>query len=144
MTEYGKVAEMWQRAAEETRLFSHELLRRPQPQHLHHWPGQEEEETGAGAAGLGDSSESAALVNTFRTLQGAAAQLQGLGYEAGIWDLMGTVLIARRALDALTAIIASLPSGAEGEIGAVPGVGQGGRDRDAEVGMAGRAMTVHG
>ena len=43
-----------------------------------------------------------------RALQGVAAQLQALGYEAGVWDLMGTVQIARRALDALTSIIAAI------------------------------------
>ena len=43
-----------------------------------------------------------------RALRGVAAQLQALGYEAGVWDLMGAVQVARRALDALTSIIAAV------------------------------------
>jgi hypothetical protein len=35
----------------------------------------------------------------------AAAQIQALGYEAGVWDLLGTVTVGRRALD----VIAQLP-----------------------------------
>ena len=43
-----------------------------------------------------------------RALQEVAAQLQALGYEAGVWDLMGAVQLARRALDALTSILAGV------------------------------------
>ena len=61
-------------------------------------------------------------------LQVAAAQLQCLGYEAGVWDLMGAVQIARRALDALTGAISSSggePDVAEEAPGIISGSGTG-------------------
>ncbi|KAL6764555.1 hypothetical protein V8C86DRAFT_3128777 [Haematococcus lacustris] len=49
---------------------------------------------GAGAgAGLGGSWQQLAHV--------AAAHVHALGYEGGVWDLLGSITVGRRALDAL-------------------------------------------
>ena len=32
----------------------------------------------------------------------AAAQIKAMGYEAGVWDLLGTVHVARKALESIT------------------------------------------
>lgn len=71
---------------------------------------------GDGSPNMGEDGEVATSrgstkhrrVTVLRSLQGAAAQLQALGYEAGVWDLMGAVVISRRALEALTIAVTSV------------------------------------
>lgn len=35
----------------------------------------------------------------------AAARIGALGYEGGLWDLMGSVNLARKALDSITGML---------------------------------------
>ncbi|GAX83284.1 hypothetical protein CEUSTIGMA_g10710.t1 [Chlamydomonas eustigma] len=62
--------------------------------------------------GCGSEEVKAYLSAGLRALESVSVQLQGLGYEAGVWDLMGSVVIARMALNDLTSTIASHPGGA--------------------------------
>ena len=39
-----------------------------------------------------------------RGAQQAAACIMSLGYEAGMWDLLGTVNVARKALESISGI----------------------------------------
>jgi hypothetical protein len=93
MKEFASASDMWQKAGDESKRFLVALMVGP----------------GAAASiGISDGEAEEPVAASLRSLRGVAAQLQGLGYEAGIWDLMGSVQIARRALQALNSIIASL------------------------------------
>jgi len=67
--------------------------------------GKSEEVASKGSAKYSKQQQMTAV---FQGLRGAAAQLQALGYEAGVWDLMGTVVLARRALEGLTLAVTSI------------------------------------
>ena len=41
---------------------------------------------------------------TERAAQLAVAQIQAIGFEAGLWDLLGTVTVARKALESLSSM----------------------------------------
>jgi hypothetical protein len=41
-----------------------------------------------------------------------AAQIEAMGYEAGVWDLLGTVHVARKALASITNLNPTAPQAA--------------------------------
>eukprot|EP00798_Chlamydomonas_sp_ICE-L_P022887 gene22887-30062_t len=86
MIEYSKAGDLWQKAAEEGQNFNKLVAER-----------QKEVERGSGLPpcerGRG-MDQNAYLVT--------AAQIEAMGYEAGVWDLMGTVHVARKVLESIT------------------------------------------
>lgn len=63
---------------------------------------------GAGAAAGAGSHEAGSKPGWVRLVHVLAAQLVGMGFEGGLWDLLGTVTVARQALDTVMQLVPDL------------------------------------